>query len=86
MSKISSYSDAGTPTFNDKVIGTEIAATPANATKNFTLAQLVVLFNGGATPTPATASVGKGEIRVDENNIYIYTGTAWKKAAITPVV
>tara|TARA_R100000655_G_scaffold6142_2_gene18050 strand:+ start:2302 stop:2559 length:258 start_codon:yes stop_codon:yes gene_type:complete len=83
MSKISSYSDAGTPTFNDKVIGTEIAATPANATKNFTLAQLVVLFNGGATPTGATPAAGKGEIRVDNTNLYIYTGSAWKKVALS---
>ena len=84
MSKISAYSDATTPTFNDKVIGTEIAATPANATKNFTLAQLVVLFNGGdAPPTTGTASIGKGEIKVSETHIYIYTGTVWKRAAIS---
>jgi len=84
MSKISSYSDAGTPTFNDKVIGTEIAATPANATKNFTLAQLVVLFNGGSAPaTTGASSVGKGEIKVDADYIYIYNGTQWKRAAIS---
>ena len=85
MAKISTYENAGTPTLNDKVIGTEIAASPENATKNYLLLQLLTLFNGGTTPTSDTIGV-KGEIRVDDNYLYIYTGTAWKRVALSPLV
>ena len=34
MAKISTYTNAGTPTLDDKLIGTEIGATPTDATKN----------------------------------------------------
>ena len=41
MSKISTYSTV-TPTTSDKVIGTEVAGTPTNVTKNFTAARSVI--------------------------------------------
>ena len=45
MAKISTYTNAGTPTLDDKLIGTEIGATPTDATKNFTVQQLLgVIF------------------------------------------
>lgn len=44
MAKISTYTNAGTPTLDDKLIGTEIGATPTDATKNFTVQQLLTLM------------------------------------------
>tara|TARA_B100000424_G_C22673298_1_gene369361 strand:+ start:274 stop:534 length:261 start_codon:yes stop_codon:yes gene_type:complete len=86
MAKISTYENASAPNLSrDKVIGTEVGDTTTNATKNFKLEQLVTLFNGGTTPTSDTIGV-KGEIRVDDNYLYIYTGTAWKRVALSPLV
>ena len=48
MAKISSYSNAGTPTLVDKLIGTEVGATPTDATKNFTIQQSLGLLGGGS--------------------------------------
>ncbi len=42
MSKISTY-DTVVPTTVDKVIGTDIAGTPADATKNFTAGSIAAL-------------------------------------------
>ena len=79
MSKISTYDNAGTPTLNDKVIGTEVAADPANSTKNFTLAQIVKLFNAGTVPggfTSTSAGVA-GQVLIDKvsNKFYICVDT-----------
>ena len=35
MAKISTYDNASPVTLSDKIIGTSVGATPANATKNF---------------------------------------------------
>ena len=44
MAKISSYGIASTPELSDKLIGTTTGGSPADETKNFTLAQLQTLF------------------------------------------
>tara|TARA_R100000963_G_C4592385_1_gene69116 strand:+ start:219 stop:488 length:270 start_codon:yes stop_codon:yes gene_type:complete len=44
MPKISTYANAGAPTLTDKLIGTEVGATPTDATKNFTIKQLLTLL------------------------------------------
>jgi hypothetical protein len=83
MAKISTYDNASAPNLSrDKVIGTEVGDTSSNATKNFKLEQLVTLFNGGTTPTADTIGV-KGEIRVDASYLYIYTGSVWKRVALS---
>ncbi len=83
MSKISEYGNVDPAAFTDQLLGTNVAGSPANSTKNFTLAKIIELFNGGATPTGVTPAAGKGEIRVDNTNLYIYTGSAWKKVALS---
>ena len=42
MSKISTYATV-TPTASDKVIGTDVAGTPNDATKNFTAGSIAAL-------------------------------------------
>ena len=44
MGKINSYPNNAVPQLNDKLVGTRIGNTPANATYNFTLADLLALF------------------------------------------
>ena len=46
MTKISSYNNATSPTLTDKLIGTEVDA--SNATKNFTIQQLLTLLEDSA--------------------------------------
>ena len=84
MAKISTYENAGTPTLNDMVIGTEIAASPANATKNYLLLQLLTLFNANSVP-PSTNSTGtKGQIAVDAGHLYICTDKdTWARVALS---
>ena len=48
MAKINSYDDAGSPQLTDRLIGTEVNADPENATKNFTIQQLLSLLAGGS--------------------------------------
>ena len=43
MTKISLYSTV-TPALDDKIIGTEVAGSPANVTKNFTVGSIVDLL------------------------------------------
>ena len=43
MAKISSYSTT-TPVLTDKLIGTDVGGTPADATKNFLLSDVQTLF------------------------------------------
>ena len=49
MSKISSYANDSTPNLSDKLIGTDVDN--MNATKNFTIAQVVGLANANLTAT-----------------------------------
>jgi hypothetical protein len=44
MGKINSYPNNATPQLNDKLVGTRVGNTPANATYNFTPAALLQLF------------------------------------------
>jgi hypothetical protein len=44
MGKINSYPINALPILNDKLVGTKIGGTPVNATYNFTLAELLGLF------------------------------------------
>ena len=84
MSKIESYANAGTPTLSDKLIGTEVGATPANATKNFTTGQLLTLFNANDVPASAAATGTAGMIAADATHLYIcVTTNKWKRVAIS---
>jgi len=49
MARISTYSNASPVTLSDKVIGTSVGATPANATKNFLVSDILALFEGQIT-------------------------------------
>lgn len=49
MAKISTYDNASPVTLSDKIIGTSVGATPANATKNFLISDLLTLFEGEIT-------------------------------------
>jgi len=49
MAKISTYDNASPVALSDKIIGTSVGATPANATKNFLISDLLTLFEGEIT-------------------------------------
>lgn len=49
MARISTYDNASPVTLSDKVIGTSAGATPANATKNFLVSDLLTLFESEIT-------------------------------------
>ena len=56
MSKISTYATV-TPTVSDKVIGTDVAGTPTDATKNFTAGSIAALAKtAGVLGLPAHAN------------------------------
>lgn len=61
MAKISIYDIDPTPTLNDKVIGTSVAGPPDNNTNNFTLSDILTLFNTN-TPLPL------GRIKLSDPN------------------
>ena len=54
MSKISSYAIDSTPNLGDKLIGTDIDN--LNATKNFTIGQVLALLSGVSLTLPTYAS------------------------------
>jgi len=84
MAKISTYDAAGTPALVDKVIGTEIGATPENATKNYSLLQLLTLFNANAVPASTSSAGTKGQIAVDAGHLYICTSKdTWARVALS---
>lgn len=49
MAKISTYDNASPVALSDKIIGTSVGATPANATKNFLISDLLTLFESEIT-------------------------------------
>lgn len=49
MARISTYDNASPVTLSDKIIGTSVGATPANATKNFLISDLLTLFESEIT-------------------------------------
>jgi hypothetical protein len=49
MGKISTYANAAPVTLSDKFIGTEVAGTPVNVTKNFLVSDLLLLFQSNIT-------------------------------------
>jgi len=73
MSKISTYNNASPVTLSDKLIGTSVGATPANATKNFLVSDLLALFEGNITledvllagNTSTTAMILGGSLRIN---------------------
>ncbi len=73
MSKISTYNNASPVTLSDRLIGTSVGATPANATKNFLVSDLLALFEGNVTledallagNTSTTAMILGGSLRVN---------------------
>ena len=44
MARISTYDNANPVSLSDKVIGTNVTGSPANATKNFLISDLLALF------------------------------------------
>lgn len=51
MARISTYNNASPVTLSDKVIGTSVGATPANATKNFLVSDLATLIGANIDKT-----------------------------------
>ena len=49
MARISTYTNASLVTLSDKFIGTEVAGTPVNVTKNFLISDLLALFQSNIT-------------------------------------
>jgi len=49
MARISTYTNASPVTLSDKFIGTEVAGTPVNVTKNFLISDLLTLFQSNIT-------------------------------------
>ena len=49
MARISTYDNASPVALSDKIIGTSVGATPANATKNFLISDLLTLFESEIT-------------------------------------
>ncbi len=49
MARISTYTNASPVTLSDKFIGTEVAGTPVNVTKNFLISDLLALFQSNIT-------------------------------------
>jgi len=77
MSKISTYANATPVTLSDKFIGTEVAGTPVNVTKNFLISDLLTLFQSNITlqnvldaGNTATQSITlTGNISLDGGNL-----------------
>jgi hypothetical protein len=73
MSKISTYDNASPVSLSDRLIGTSVGATPANATKNFLVSDLLALFEGNITledvlvagNTSTTAMILGGSLRIN---------------------
>ncbi len=73
MAKISTYNNASPVTLSDKLIGTSVGATPANATKNFLVSDLLALLEGNITledallagNTSTTAMILGGSLRIN---------------------
>ena len=83
MPKISSYTTTA-PASGDLLIGSDLNATPAKSTKNFTVGSVLDFFNGNAVPASATATGIKGQIAADATHLYICTATnTWRKVSIT---
>lgn len=49
MARISTYTNASPVTLSDKFIGTEVAGTPVDVTKNFLISDLLALFQSNIT-------------------------------------
>tara|TARA_R100000951_G_scaffold68425_1_gene57745 strand:+ start:1215 stop:1472 length:258 start_codon:yes stop_codon:yes gene_type:complete len=82
MPKISTYATS-TPASGDLLIGSDLNATPAKSTKNFTVGSVLDFFNGNAVPASATATGIKGQIAADATHLYICTATnTWKRVGI----
>jgi hypothetical protein len=86
MPKISSYGIVDTPLLTDKLIGTDVASTPPNQTKNFTVAQLgealgmanvtitvtpAQMFDANLNPITLVEAPGEGKI-IEPERVVIY--------------
>jgi hypothetical protein len=75
MAKISSYPNAGTVTLSDMLIGTDVANN--NATKNFSIGDILALFNNASTLTEfvpyaaAADDVDLGVYSLFTNRLYL---------------
>lgn len=77
MAKISTYPNVGTPTLSDMLIGTDV--TDNNATKNFTISDVLGLISSLGTYVPytgATSNVDLGGFGLDVFDIN-YSGTLY---------
>ena len=75
MSKISTYTTI-TPTTSDKVIGTDVAGTPADATKNFTAGSIAALAaRQGVLNLPYCADNTAAAVSLPAGHLYQTSGT-----------
>jgi len=75
MSKISTYTTI-TPTTSDKVIGTDVAGTPADATKNFTAGSIAALAaRQGVLNLPYFADNTAAAVSLPAGHLYQTSGT-----------
>ena len=87
MSKISTYATV-TPSASDKVIGTDVAGTPTDATKNFTAGSIAALAKqSGVLNLPAhadqAAASGAG---LAAGHLYQTDGTAGAPLNVAGIV
>lgn len=64
-----------------KIKSNQIVATNANI-KNVLVKDLT--FTNQLTPTSSNSSGSIGQIRYDDNYIYVYTSTGWKRSSLNP--
>ena len=75
MSKISTYATV-TPIVSDKVIGTDVAGTPTDATKNFTAGSIAALAaTAGVLTLPAYADQAAAGAALASGSLFQQTGT-----------
>lgn len=83
MARISTYDNASPVTLSDKVIGTSVGATPANATKNFLVSDILELFKGDVAET----SIYTGSGTVPDTTVATLAGLlTWTGGAMKRIV
>jgi hypothetical protein len=81
MARISTYDNASPVTLSDKVIGTSVGATPANATKNFLVSDILALYDG------PESSIYTGSGTVPDATVATLAGSlTWTGGSMTRVV
>ena len=81
MARISTYDNASPVALSDKVIGTSVAATPTNATKNFLVSDILALYDG------PESSIYTGSDTVPDATVATLAGSlTWSEGAMKRVV